>query len=368
MSGGVDSSVAAALLVKQGYDVIGIMMRLWSESIATQTTIANRCCTPDQMADARRIADQLNIPFYVLDAQSQFRGSIVQQFIDDHNAGLTPNPCISCNRRIRFSFLLQHAKALGAQFLATGHYARVRQNGGDFELLKGIDPHKDQSYVLYTLNQRKLAHILFPVGEYIKEDVRALAEEFALPVASKHDSQDLCFITDGNYRAFLERQNTNGFEPGPILDQNGRELGRHAGLPFYTIGQRKGLGISADRPLFVLEKDKTRNAIIIGPREALEQHTFRIRDLNWISGEGISSKQLVDIKIRYKATAVPGYIITSSNNDAVIKLITPVRGVTPGQGAVFYRGDVCLGGGIITGQREDLTDEKSFSNEQLEEL
>ena len=364
MSGGVDSSVAAALLVKQGYDVIGIMMRLWSESIETNTVIANRCCTPDQMADARRVAAHLNIPFYVLDAQSLFRKTIVQQFIDDHNAGLTPNPCINCNRQIRFSFLLQHAQALGAQFLATGHYARVRQVGVSYELLKGSDPQKDQSYVLYTLNQEKLANILFPVGEYNKKDVRTLAKEFSLPVASKHDSQDLCFVADGNHQAFLKRQPMNGFQPGPILDQNGHELGQHAGLPLYTIGQRKGLGISADQPLFVLQKDNTRNAIIVGPREALEQYEFYIQDLNWISGIATSAEELVDIKIRYKATAVPGYVSKSINNEAVIKLTEPVRGVTPGQGAVFYDGDVCLGGGIITERHEDRVNEKSFSKNQ----
>jgi len=360
MSGGVDSSVAAALLVNQGYDVVGIMMRLWSESIETNTVITNRCCTPDQMAEARRVAAHLNIPFYVLDAQSLFRKTIVQQFIDDHNAGLTPNPCIACNRQIRFSFLLQHAQALGAQFLATGHYARVRHVGDCYELLKGCDSQKDQSYVLYSLNQEKLAHILFPVGEYNKKDVRALAKKFSLPVAAKHDSQDLCFVADGNHQAFLQRQRMNGFQPGPILDQNGQELGHHAGLPLYTIGQRKGLGISADQPLFVLQKDNTKNAIIVGPREALEQFEFYIQDINWISGVAIPAGELVDIKIRYKATAVPGYVSKSINNEALIKLTAPVRGVTPGQGAVFYHGDVCLGGGIIQERNEDKVNEKSF--------
>jgi tRNA-specific 2-thiouridylase len=361
MSGGVDSSVAAALLVEQGFDVIGIMMRLWSESIPLKSPVANRCCTPDQMADARRVADHLGIPFYVLDTQSQFRQTIVQQFIDDHNAGLTPNPCIACNRHIRFSFLLQHAQALGAQFLATGHYARIRQTGDHFDLLKGRDPNKDQSYVLYTLTQEKLAQILFPVGDYIKDDVRALARDFSLPVAAKHDSQDLCFVADGDHKGFLQRHNAIGYVQGPIFDQSGKQLGQHAGLPLYTIGQRKGLGISADQPLFVLKKDRARNALIVGPREALERTLFCVRDLNWISGDPVPAEQLVEIKIRYKATAVPGHVYKNMNGTAEIKLAKPARGITPGQGAVFYIDDVCLGGGIITNQHNPTVKEDSIS-------
>jgi tRNA-specific 2-thiouridylase len=368
MSGGVDSSVAAALLVQQGYDVVGIMMRLWSESIQSQTPIANRCCTPDQMADARRVADHLNIPFYVLDTQSQFRESIVQQFIDEHNAGRTPNPCIACNRQIRFSFLLNHARALGAHFLATGHYARVRRTGNRYELLKGKDPNKDQSYVLFTFNQAKLAHVLFPVGDLNKEQVRTLAKQFGLPVAAKHDSQDLCFVADGDHKGFLKRQNSNGFIPGPIVDQNGNELGMHTGLPFYTIGQRKGLGVSAEQPLFILQKDRLRNAIVVGPREALEKSSFKVRDLNWIGGEQVSAEQQVDVKIRYKAEAVQGYVFESNNNEAFVELAVPVRGVTPGQGAVFYNGDVCLGGGIIADQEEEMVSKKSPSQKEPEEL
>jgi tRNA-specific 2-thiouridylase len=194
--------------------------------------------------------------------------------------------------------------------------------------------------------------------------VRVFAEEFVLPVASKHDSQDLCFVADGNHQAFLKRQSINGFQPGPILDQQGQEIGQHAGLPLYTIGQRKGLGISADQPLFVLQKDNHRNAIIVGPRKALEQYEFYVRDLNWISGTAVSASQLVEIKIRYKAKAVPGYVSRILNNGAIIKLTKPVRGVTPGQGAVFYNGDVCLGGGIITEKRETIIDEKPLSKKQ----
>ena len=354
MSGGVDSSVAAALLVQQGYEVIGIMMRLWSDNAGSGAPTVNRCCTPDQMADARRVANHLNIPFFVLDTQEQFRSTIVQHFIDEHKAGRTPNPCIACNRRIRFSFLLEHARALGADFLATGHYARIRKRNNRYELLKGVDPGKDQSYVLHVLNQEKLARVLFPIGVFQKKRVRELAEEFGLPVAGKHDSQDLCFISDGNHRAFLKRHDENGVVTGPIIDQDGRKLGEHDGLPFYTIGQRKGLGISADQPLYVLQKDRAKNAIVVGPPEALEQEGFLVRDLNWIAGEPVAAGKQVDIKIRYKATAVCGFVSQEAAGNAVVKLMRPVRGVTPGQGAVFYDGEICLGGGIIADQSAQL--------------
>lgn len=367
MSGGVDSSVAAALLVQQGYDVVGMMMRLWSESIETNSPVANRCCTPDQMADARRVAEHLNIPFYVLDAQAQFRETIVQHYIDEHEAGRTPNPCIACNRQIRFSYLLGHARALGAQFLATGHYARIRQDNGSYELVQGADPQKDQSYVLYVLNQEKLAQVLFPVGEYEKGHVRELAEEFGLPVASKHDSQDLCFLVDGNNKGFLQRHSENGFVPGPIVNQAGEELGHHDGLPSYTIGQRKGLGLSSQKPLYVLHKDTTNNAVVVGPRQALEKTSFRVRDLNWISGTPVSASRQVAVKIRYKAAPVAGHVIHLHGGEAIVELEIPVSGVTPGQGAVFYDGNLCLGGGIIADQLEGSISLNVISNKQQRE-
>jgi tRNA-specific 2-thiouridylase len=355
MSGGVDSSVAAALLVQQGYDVIGMMMRLWSEPSGAESRMLNRCCTPDQMADARHIAQQLDIPFYVLDTQAQFRATIVQSFIDDHRVGLTPNPCINCNRQIRFTYLLEHAQALGAQYLATGHYARIRSTDGRFQLLKGADVRKDQSYVLHVLSQDKLAHVLFPVGEYTKDGVRALAREFGLPVASKHDSQDLCFVADGDYRGFLERHNEQPFLAGPIIDQADNELGQHDGLPFYTIGQRKGLGIAAAQPLYVLEKDLARNALIVGPREALQRMHFVVRELNWISGTVPAPDDTLQVKIRYKARAIPCHIAGSGEGEIQVLLAEPATGITPGQGAVFYNNEVCLGGGIIAGEAQWAT-------------
>ncbi len=347
MSGGVDSSVTAALLVEQGYEVIGMMMRLWSEPGSPGAPIANRCCTPDQMADARRIADQLNIPFYVLDTKEYFRQTIVQFFIDEHAQGRTPNPCIQCNRKIRFTYLLNQALALDANYLATGHYARIRQTESGYQLLKGIDESKDQSYVLHVLNQEKLAHTLFPVGEYTKEAVRELARKFNLPVAGKQDSQDLCFLGDGDYRRFLREYGSAGQSPGPILDGNGRLLGQHAGLSFYTIGQRKGLNISAPQPLYILRKDAAQNALIVGTREQLGQHELITRDVNWIANTPPVMPLRAQVKIRYKAKGVNAIIMDKGNKQVHVQFDEPVMGITAGQGAVIYDGDVCLGGGII---------------------
>lgn len=349
MSGGVDSSVAAALLVAQGYDVTGIMMRLWSEPGSGPAGPANRCCTPDQMSDARRVADRLGIPFYVIDVQERFRQTIVQFFIDEHEAGRTPNPCVECNRQIRFDHLLQHALALGADYLATGHYARVRAGAAGYQLLQGLDAHKDQSYVLHTLNQAQLAHVLFPIGEYTKEQVRQLAREHGLKVAAKPESQDLCFLKDGDYRRFLREYSLTVQQPGPIVTEEGRTLGQHEGLAFYTIGQRKGLGIAAPEPLFVLGKDAARNALIVGPRERLGQQDVVVRGVNWIAGASPVSPIAAQVKIRYKAEPAAATVTPDGSGGAGVRLDEPVYGVTPGQAAVFYSGEVCLGGGLISG-------------------
>lgn len=357
MSGGVDSSVAAALLVQEGYEVIGIMMRLWSEPGVHGSSPINRCCTPDQMADARRIANQLDIPFYVVDVQDHFRKSIVQYFIDEHMSGRTPNPCIECNRKIRFTFLLEQAFALGADYLATGHYAQVRHVSEGYQLVQGQDAGKDQSYVLYTLDQTKLAHVLFPVGKFQKSRVRELAAQFGLLVAGKQDSQDLCFLADGDYRRFLDEYSAEEIVPGPILTETGQELGQHTGLPFYTIGQRKKLGISSPIPLHVLRKEKERNALVVGPRESLGQQDLTAHEVNWISGTPPTPTTPVQIKIRYKARAVPGTVFDLGSGCARVHFSEPVFGVTPGQGVVFYNEDICLGGGLIAGsQASELKD------------
>ncbi|MEM7111781.1 MAG: tRNA 2-thiouridine(34) synthase MnmA [Chloroflexota bacterium] len=347
MSGGVDSSVTAALLVEQGYEVIGMMMRLWSEPGIGDSAPINRCCTPDQMADARRIADQLNIPFYVVDVKDHFRSTIVQFFIDEHEQGRTPNPCIECNRQIRFTYLLQQALALDADYLATGHYARVEKTGDFYRLRQGVDKHKDQSYVLHMLSQQHLAHVLFPVGDYTKDEVRELARKFNLPVASKQESQDLCFLGDNDYRRFLRDYSERASRPGEIVDENGRLLGQHNGLPFYTIGQRKGLGISAPKPLFVLAKDSQQNRLIVGSREKLGQQQLKVRDVNWIDGTVPPNQVTATVKIRYKAKGALATVTATGPTEALVEFEEPVFGITPGQGAVFFANDICLGGGII---------------------
>jgi tRNA-specific 2-thiouridylase len=347
MSGGVDSSVAAALLVEQGFDVIGMMLRLWSEDCGESGS--NRCCTPSQMADARRIADQLGIPFYVIDTQEVFRRTVVQFFIDRYAAGDTPNPCMECNRLIRFDWLLNHALALGAEHLATGHYARIaRTLDGTVRLLRGCDPGKDQSYVLSVLTQDKLRHAMFPVGDYAKPEVRRMAGRFGLPVAHKHDSQDLCFLADGDYRRFLREHAPDAIRPGPILTRDGRELGQHTGLPQYTIGQRKGLGISYPEPLYVLDTDPASNALIVGTREELGRRDLVAGRVNWIAGTAPEGPFRADVKIRYTARPVPAMVTPLADSRAAVAFDEPPRDITPGQSAVFYDGDTCLGGGIIT--------------------
>ena len=354
MSGGVDSSVAAALLVEQGYNVVGMMMRLWSEPASGASAPANRCCTPDQMADARRVASLLGIPFYVVDVQDHFRQTVVQFFIDEHEYGRTPNPCIECNRQIRFTYLLERALALDADYLATGHYAQVRHTPNGYQLLKGVDHNKDQSYVLHVLDQKKLGQVLFPIGGYAKAEVRKLAQKFGLPVASKSESQDLCFLGDGNYRRFLQEYSQKASQPGPILTNNGRKLGQHNGLPFYTIGQRKGLGISASVPLFVLRKDVAQNALIVGPKSELGQQTLIARDVNWLNGRPPAEPIEAQIKIRYKAKGVEGMVTDLGDGRSLVSFHEPVFGVTAGQGAVFYDDEVCLGGGIIADGVNDM--------------
>ncbi|MBI5669778.1 MAG: tRNA 2-thiouridine(34) synthase MnmA [Chloroflexi bacterium] len=347
MSGGVDSSVAAALLLEQGYNVVGVMMRLWSEE-TFGGGVHNRCCTPDQMADARRIAAKLGIPFYVLDTKDVFRHTIVEFFIDQHRQGVTPNPCLECNRHIRFNFLLQNALALDAEYLATGHYARVSQAAsGRYVLKKGLDERKDQSYVLSVLGQQQLKHTLFPVGEYTKPQVREIAARFGLPTASKKDSQDLCFIGDNNYRRFLGDYAPDILQPGPIVRKNGDVLGQHTGLANYTIGQRKGLGVNSPEPLYVIAMNPYRNALVVGTADELGSDTLTAHRVNWVSGETPSEPFRAEVKIRYKAQPVPAWVEPLPGERMQVQFDEPLRDITPGQGAVVYDGDTVLGGGII---------------------
>ena len=318
MSGGVDSSVAAALLVEQGFEVIGVMLRLWSEAdgdlqlrlnpqSATPALLegperdagasvrnsqfvigspqsSNRCCSVEAITDAQSVADRLGIPFYVINVEQPFKEQVVDLFVAEYAAGRTPNPCLVCNRKIRFGYLLNYARTLGARYLATGHYARVRRDAlGRYQLWRGVDQAKDQSYVLSVLGQADLDQVLFPAGEYTKPQVRALAAERGLPTASRVDSQDLCFVADGDYRRFLADHAPEAVQPGPIFDTRGRQLGTHHGLPAYTIGQRSGLGIAAAQPLYVLELDMARNALIVGAADELGRIWLRTGAVNWVA-------------------------------------------------------------------------------------
>jgi tRNA-uridine 2-sulfurtransferase len=348
MSGGVDSSVAAALLKEQGYDVFGIMLRLWSEPGKVDTPRDNRCCTRDQMMDANFVARMLGIPFEVIDARDVFKSQVVDRFIASYVEGDTPNPCLNCNRHIRFTLLLDEALKRGATHLATGHYARVEQSAnGKYQLFRGADAAKDQSYVLSVLNQAQLSHAMFPVGGYTKPEVREIATRFGLPVASKSESQDLCFVADGDYRRFMLTVAAESINPGPIQLQTGETIGEHTGLPNYTIGQRKGLGVAWSEPLYVISKHSTTNTLVVGTKNELGRDYLRAIRVNWIEETPPDTEFHAEIKTRYKATPIPATIKPNAEGEADVWLDTPALDVTPGQGAIFYDGDRVLGGGII---------------------
>lgn len=345
MSGGVDSSVAAALLKKQGHEVIGMMLRLWSEP---GRQAFNRCCTPEAMALARRVAAQFEIPFYAVDIREPFYETVISTFIDGYSQGITPNPCLTCNRSIRFGLLLDRALAIGADYLATGHYARLQTDpSGQIHLLRGQDQSKDQSYVLSVLNQEQLKHALFPVGEYQKHEIREIALELGLAIANRPDSQDLCFLAGDDYRSFLQRHAPQISQPGEFVNRAGERLGSHQGLANYTIGQRKGLGIAAANPLYVLEKIPANNTIILGTAEELQRSHLTVHSINWISGRPPHAPFRASVQIRYRSREVDALLSPHGSTAAAVKLDTPQRGITPGQAAVFYQGEECLGGGII---------------------
>ena len=340
MSGGVDSSLAAALLVEQGHEVIGIMMRLWAEEGAV-----NRCCSPKAVEDARRVCQILDIPFYLVNCEREFKTRVLDYFVREYARGRTPNPCLACNRHIKFGSLLKRALALGARHLATGHYARVQRVDGGYQLLKGVDRRKDQSYFLYMLGQEELAHLLFPLGGYTKGEVRTLARERGLPVAEKAESQDLCFTSD--YRSFLQLHAPEAIRSGRILDTNGRVLGEHKGLPLYTIGQRKGLGIAAPEALYVLKIEVSQNEIVVGTRAELGKRDLIAEGVSFVSGRAPEGASEVTAKIRREGTETSA-ILTSLDKDRIdLVFAKPLRDITPGQGVVFYQDEIVLGGGII---------------------
>ncbi len=345
MSGGVDSSVAAALLVEQGYDVTGIMLKLWSSDC---NEAQNACCTPESINLAREVASIIDIPFYVIDAKEEFKNQIVNKFVEDNYSGLTPNPCYWCNRSIRWGYLLEKALSMGAEFLATGHYAKINRDAvGKFHLFRGADAKKDQSYVLSGLNQFQLEHTLLPLGEFTKNEIREKACNMNLPVATKHDSQDLCFVGESGYRQFLSQYSKKEKIPGKIVDKTGKVFGFHDGLQGFTIGQRKGLGNGNKEPVYVISKKRDSNEIVIGGVSDLLFDLITITPINWISGEIPDLMHEFTVKIRYKATMQTCRIIKFTSSNLTIKMDLPVRDATPGQIAVLYNGDEVIGSGEI---------------------
>jgi tRNA-specific 2-thiouridylase len=348
MSGGVDSSAAAGLLLEQGYNVMGVTMRLWTLDDPKAPRHQRRCCSVEDTDDAREAAGVLGIRHYVLNFEREFQEGVVDDFLREYARGRTPNPCLACNERVKFRPLLDQALALGADYLATGHYARIKRNGCGYELWRAVDASKDQSYVLYTLGQRELERTLFPVGEMQKDEIRDAARRMGLPNADKPDSADICFIPDGDYRAFLRERVTS--RPGPIVDTSGGVIGEHEGVANYTVGQRKRLPArGGGEPAFVVEVDATRDTVVVGRHDELMASTLVADDLTFVDGEAPRGPVKVEARIRYGG--VPsGAVLVVGNGKAEVRFETPQRAVTPGQAVVFYRGERVLGGGTIVGR------------------
>jgi tRNA-specific 2-thiouridylase len=348
MSGGVDSSVAALLLKQQGYEVIGVMLKLWAEEGFGRE---NQCCSLESAQQARKIAAKIGIPFYILDASQPFYQKVVQPFIDSYMEGLTPNPCALCNPIVRWKMLLDYADAVDAKWVATGHYARTETDPeGVVHLFRGVDSQKDQSYVISRLSQFQLQRTIFPLRSFEKKDVRKIASENELPSASKPDSQDICFIGDGDYRKFLLRHRADEIQPGNIVDRDGKIVGRHSGLPFYTIGQRKGLKIAAPDPNYVISKNPQKNEIYVGSKTEFSANIIRINEVNWISGQKHMGNIDAFAQFRYKSTAQPVQAEVLPDNSILIHLADMRNDIACGQFAVLYSetGEVIVSGRIIS--------------------
>lgn len=348
MSGGVDSSVAAVLLLQQGYELSGVNLRMFHNEDLGQSR-ERTCCSLADAEDAALVARRLGFPFYVFDFSQVFRDTVIRNFVQEYQAGRTPNPCAECNRSVKFGALLQRARTLGCDYLATGHYARVEQDpsSGRYLLKRAADRIKDQTYFLYMLTQEQLAHTLFPLGGLRKTEVRQIAEAHNLVNARKHDSQDICFVPDGKYADFIERTVGSPAPAGPFLDREGRVLGQHKGLIRYTLGQHKGLGLSTEEPLYVLEKDAAANTIRLGPDSALWTRQLTAEQVNLISLPELTAPLRVTAKTRYSQRESAAVLEPMPGGQVRLTFDEPQRAITPGQAVVFYDGDVVVGGGII---------------------
>ena len=349
MSGGVDSSVAAALLKENDYDVIGATMQIWSRGKQTPADSFSGCCGRDAVTDAKKVAYKLGIPHYVMDFRDIFAERVIVDFCREYSLGRTPNPCIRCNQYIKFGALLDKARALSADFIATGHYARIERDRATQRCLlkKGIDPAKDQSYFLYALTQEQLSRTLLPLGAFTKDRVREMAGDSGLPVASKKESQEICFIPDHDYAAFLKDYIPQAAGPGPIVDERGKTLGSHRGILSYTVGQRKGLGLSAGEPSYVVALEPATNTVVVGSREATYGDELVASRLNWIAMDRLAQNITAKARIRYRHREAEATITPLDGDEIYIKFKEPQMAITPGQAVVFYDGDIVIGGGII---------------------
>jgi tRNA-specific 2-thiouridylase len=359
MSGGVDSSLAAALLKEAGHEVIGVTLHLWDDD--DDRLAESLCCSQEIAESARRVCAQLDIPYYVFNYQREFRKYVIEYFLSEYARGYTPNPCLACNRDLKFRALLTRALSLGYEYVATGHYAQIERmpdsatqehiaatgSSGSVRLRRGIDRDKDQSYMLHILGQAELARLMFPIGGYTKSQVRAMAQERGLASADRPESQDICFVPGGDYRNLMREERPESIVPGPIVDQQGREVGQHHGLPLYTVGQRRGLGLTSAQPLYVTGLDTTRNALVVGPVAALARESLEADGATFVDGCMPSEPFSCEVQIRAHAAPVPGQVFPLAPGHFRVQFEQPQRAVTPGQAAVLYAGDTVLGGGRI---------------------
>ncbi len=366
MSGGVDSSATAALLLEQGYEVVGITLKLWPQDCVNRAE--DRCCGPQAVTDARAVCHKLDIPYYLIDEAAEFQKHVISYFADEYKAGRTPNPCVMCNQNLKFGRLIDRADQLGAEYIATGHFARIDKVGQAsslsptsenadrqdacptnvrYLLKRGRDLKKDQSYFLFSLRQDQLARALFPLGEKTKSDTREVARHCHLKTADKEESMEICFVPDKDYGKFLQQANLAQKHRGDIVDLHGHVLGHHDGIEFYTIGQRKGLGITTPKPVYVVELDAENNRVVVGDESALDRDEFTVNQCNWIPFDKLTGPIEVTAKIRYNHPGTPATVTPTGNGSANVKLHAAQRAITPGQAAVFYQNDLVLGGGWI---------------------